>query len=603
MSQQWYYSKDGVHEGPVDREEIIRLIENGVLTPAVLVCQKGGMNWEPIHDVPNFQQTEIYPGGKPHPNGGGSVPSPAARQAVGGEVMSGGGDPASAAVEDRMPRSLPVASDAGGVRGGSFFSRWPKPVFFGVVGALGCLVGALIGQLYLLLFPSIPPALPPTVAKSNIALLIDTSGSMSSGPLEEVKRAAVDFVDRQRTDSGVKIAIVHFDSEAAIDQPLTTDTAAMIRAINGLVSTGGTALDRGLDRAGNALLPPSVSPHNPRKDFVLVFTDGQPNDEGSAMAVASQLRERSVNILVVHTAGAPYSFLVSLTGATNQVFSTSAGNFGLAFAEAEKIINTQLGIATTNIEGKPVLAFLSNGGWFAILAIALSFALVLAQNSTMMVVNEGKLFRWGQAMICCLIGLAAGLAAGVGNALFQQVSEDQAMSFVGGVFVWSILGGAIGFAMVFVILNFKPSRAVMGGLLGGLVGGLVFNLLRYLGSEQGDSGSALAEIAGRLIGAVLVGALVGCFIAVIEQISREAYLVVHWAPNETSTLNLGQQPVTIGGREDDVFINGVPDGALSIVLNEGRISCTQQPGNTQSQLKDQSTIDLGKVKIVVHART
>jgi len=220
-----------------------------------------------------------------------------------------------------------------------------------------------------------------------------------------------------------------------------------------------------------------------------------------------------------------------------------------------------------------------------------------------MVVNEGKLFRWGQAMICCLIGLAAGLAAGVGNALFQQVSEDPTMSFVGGVFVWSILGGAIGFAMVFVILNFKPSRAVMGGLLGGLVGGLVFNLLRYLGSEQGDSGSVLAEIAGRLIGAVMVGALVGCFIAVIEQISREAYLVVHWAPNETSTLNLGQQPVTIGGREDDVFINGVPDGTLSIVLDEGRISCTQQPGNTQSQLKDQSTIDLGKVKIVVHART
>ena len=73
MSQdQWYYSKDGVHEGPVSRAEIVRLVESGDLPPAVLVCQKGSMNWQPIRDVPSFQQTEIYPGGKPQTKSTGS---------------------------------------------------------------------------------------------------------------------------------------------------------------------------------------------------------------------------------------------------------------------------------------------------------------------------------------------------------------------------------------------------------------------------------------------------------------------------------------------------------------------------------------------------
>ena len=119
----------------------------------------------------------------------------------------------------------------------------------------------------------------------------------------------------------------------------------------------------------------------------------------------------------------------------------------------------------------------------------------------------------------------------------------------------------------------------------------------------GGSGSPIADGIGRLIGAVMLGAMVGCFIAVVERLSREAYIVIHWGLNETSTLNLGQKPVTIGGREDSVFVNGIPDGSLSIVLDEGRITCTQQPGDNRSELKDQSRIDLGKVEIVVHAKS
>jgi Ca-activated chloride channel family protein len=384
----------------------------------------------------------------------------------------------------------------------------------------------------------------------------------------------------------------------------------MVSAINGLNIGGSTSLDLGLKEVQKALPLSATSPTptdsgaGRQPDFALVFTDGVPNDESKALAVANELREKSVKILVVHTTGAPHALLVSLTGDASLVFPTSAGNFAIAFGEAEKIIEkAQIGIVSEGSEGHPILAFLKDGGWFAVLAIALSLALALAQNSTLLVVNEGKMFRWGQATICCVIGLLAGFAAGVGNMLFRQVSDTPWLSFAGGVVAWTVLGGAIGFAMVFVILNFKPSRAIVGGLIGGLMGGLVFNLLRFLGDHLGGSGSPIADGIGRLIGAVMLGAIVGCFIAVVERLSREAYIVIHWGPNETSTLNLGQKPVTIGGREDSVFVNGVPAGSLSIVLDEGRITCTQQPGDNRSELKDQSRIDLGKVEIVVHAKS
>ena len=92
----------------------------------------------------------------------------------------------------------------------------------------------------------------------------------------------------------------------------------------------------------------------------------------------------------------------------------------------------------------------------------------LAQNSTLLVVNEGKMFRWDQAIICCVIGLLAGFTAGLINLGFVKFSDEAAVSFIGGVVAWTVLGGAIGFAMVFVILNFKPSRAIVGGLIGGI---------------------------------------------------------------------------------------------------------------------------------------
>ena len=46
----------------------------------------------------------------------------------------------------------------------------------------------------------------------------------------------------------------------------------------------------------------------------------------------------------------------------------------------------------------------------------------------------------------------------------------------------------------------------------------------------------------------------------------------------------------------------MPEGALSLMLTGGRVTCTRHPGGQESELKDQSVIKLGKVRLVVRSQ-
>ena len=64
----------------------------------------------------------------------------------------------------------------------------PKPILFGLYGAVGCLIAAtLMGEIFLAL-----TKLPPKIQHSPqaVVLLIDCSGSMDGDKLREVKSAA-----------------------------------------------------------------------------------------------------------------------------------------------------------------------------------------------------------------------------------------------------------------------------------------------------------------------------------------------------------------------------------------------------------------------------
>jgi Ca-activated chloride channel family protein len=95
-----------------------------------------------------------------------------------------------------------------------------------------------------------------------------------------------------------QVALVRFDTEAELVQPLTHDRAAVEAAIRGLSVREGTYLDRGLAAAQVALAGPGRNPAN--LPVVVLLTDGQQTGgPQAALDAAAQLRLSGVTLYTI----------------------------------------------------------------------------------------------------------------------------------------------------------------------------------------------------------------------------------------------------------------------------------------------------------------
>lgn len=116
-----------------------------------------------------------------------------------------------------------------------------------------------------------------------VVLVIDTSTSMEGVPLAEAKAAAAVFVESIGDNDS--IAILQFDSSVRVVQDYTSDKDVLLSAIDGLVSSGQTALYDagfvGVETAANAPYPRRV---------VVMLSDGA---EYGGIAETGQVAQRS----------------------------------------------------------------------------------------------------------------------------------------------------------------------------------------------------------------------------------------------------------------------------------------------------------------------
>ena len=83
--------------------------------------------------------------------------------------------------------------------------------------------------------------------RSDVALVLDTSSSMRGRKIVDARAAAAAFVDAMDLGpGGDQVAVVRFDSEAELTQPLSADRAIVQAAIAGLQTRSGTRIDQGL---------------------------------------------------------------------------------------------------------------------------------------------------------------------------------------------------------------------------------------------------------------------------------------------------------------------------------------------------------------------
>jgi len=123
-----------------------------------------------------------------------------------------------------------------------------------------------------------------------MAIVIDTSGSMSGEKIAKTREAVAALVESMRDDD--RVAIVSYSSHASLLQRLDTITAARLRLpaiVESLVAGGGTNIPAGLDAGAEALR--AAPPAWVRR--MVLLSDGNDGSGVSLETLCDDLRRRS----------------------------------------------------------------------------------------------------------------------------------------------------------------------------------------------------------------------------------------------------------------------------------------------------------------------
>jgi hypothetical protein len=250
--------------------------------------------------------------------------------------------------------------------------------------------------------------------------------------------------------------------------------------------------------------------------------------------------------------------------------------------------DTQLSVPKPEVRFSAVGAILI-GVWTALLAVGLCLALLAGQNHYL----GRPAFAAGRVPLVLVVlgAVAAGLVSGsVGQSLYSVLLSIGAGGF-GLVVGWVLLGGLLGWGVSFFVPNLDRKKAALAGLVGGLLGAVGYLVW-----------SEAANWLGRLAGAALLGFCIGLVVAIVEAAFRRAWLEVRYGARETVTVNLGPEPVKVGGdsRACTVWARGATDVALRYFVRDGRVICEDVPARSESVVGEGDTRTAGTVTLTVH---
>jgi tight adherence protein B len=171
----------------------------------------------------------------------------------------------------------------------------------------------------------------------QVALVLDTSGSMSGAPLGAAKAAALSFLS-QIPDT-VPVSVVGFGARPTVVHPLSSNRSAQRTAISGLNAGGPTALYDAL-RAGLAQLPAAAG----SRRVVVLLSDGGDTSSADALEptvgalVAAKVPVFAVELRTVESNPAALDRLASATGGQVVAAGDPAALVGAFDAVARQIV-------------------------------------------------------------------------------------------------------------------------------------------------------------------------------------------------------------------------------------------------------------------------
>ena len=132
----------------------------------------------------------------------------------------------------------------------------------------------------------------PVSMPMDIALVIDCSGSMSGGEIDDAKDAASRFLDN--IDPSSHVGLVSFGARVKIEMPLTQDFDRLRQAIENLRTWGTTPMTEAI-----ALTRERVLVNSQNTNVLILLTDGLPDDEDTTRTEAELAKQQGFQIIAI----------------------------------------------------------------------------------------------------------------------------------------------------------------------------------------------------------------------------------------------------------------------------------------------------------------
>lgn len=247
-------------------------------------------------------------------------------------------------------------------------------------------------------------------------------------------------------------------------------------------------------------------------------------------------------------------------------------------------------------QGSEKQLLLAIGLWTGAIAGLVCMALLVGQNQYL----RGRWPSAGAIVAGFLGGLFVGAIGGAaGQGLFLAVQaagvESAAVGHLFRIFGWALLGGLAGVGLSLFIPNLRWVHGLVGGAIGGIIGALGFLVVS----------SSTSDLVGRLVGGLILGFCIGLMVAIVEAAFRRAWLEVRYGNRETITVNLGPEPVKVGGdaRVCTVWARGADPLALRYYIRGGQVICEDAPTRSAEAVSNGDRREVGNVTVIVRTGT
>ncbi len=482
-------------------------------------------------------------------------------------------------------------------------NRLPKWASFALAGLLGGSGFSLLAETWISR-ASEPPVVSETIDARPVDLVfvLDVSGSMSE-EIGGVRRNLTQFL-RHLSERGLsgRFALVIFDDGARVVMNFTESVEQVIAAIEPLRASGGRA--GGDSSLAGLYVASSLNFKQGSRRVLILVTDEDynlPDPPVSSLSdVTSALRKCSIDQLhLVVSSGLKQNYAFLRDVAPGMYFSLdssgrSAAGLDTLFSNVAQAVANPSMLSTST--GSSISAKFS---WEAALQVALWGGLACFGVGLLIAIVQQ--FSLGQTLSAAGLSKvgAVGLGLGCVSGLMAQtiyglsLHADVNLGEVPRVFAWCMMGGGMGLSLSLVIPNLPKVRSLAYGAAAGLASAILFLIIGRLGSD----------VVARFLGAGGLGVGIALAVSLAEVLARRAHIIIHWAPNETSTVSLGSKSVDIGtGKEATVRLPGstnYPAKVASFSLEEGRAVLVNHMSNTRHVLRDGNKLNLGRIVIEV----